>query len=261
MTRITAQNIAIKYGSTLKNRLILTDFNLSAESGEVIAFIGSNGTGKSSLLRVLSGLQEPSSGSVLWNDTNLSQIPFRIRPTHLSNLFSNYARVDGFTVYDLVSLGRQPYLGVFGKLKPDDHLAISESLEKVGMQEFAKNQLGTLSDGEFRKAMLAKMLAQNAPIMILDEPTTHLDLPSSVEFLKLIRKLAKKERKTILLSTHNLSLVFKMADRIVLLGDAGHYSIGTPTEIANHELMCGFLKTQDVFFENGNLIFNPGKNG
>ncbi len=259
MTRIAAQHIAIKYTTRSQERVILTDFNLEAESGEVIAFIGSNGTGKSSLLRVLSGLQEPSTGDIYWNKTNLSEIPLRIRPTHLSNLFSNYARVDGFTVYDLVSLGRQPYLGVFGKLKSDDHTAIKASLEKVGMQNFAGTQLGTLSDGEFRKAMLAKMLAQNAPIMILDEPTTHLDLPSSVEFLKLVRKLAKEEEKTILLSSHNLSLVFKMADRIVLLGEKGAYAIGKPEEIANSELMCGFLKTPDIFFENGNLIFKPEK--
>lgn len=259
MSRIEVRNITIEYAATSGNRVILKDFNLQAEAGEVIAFIGSNGTGKSSLLRVLSGLQEPSAGTVLWNETNLSEIPISIRPTHLSNLFSNYARVDGFTVFDLVSLGRQPYLGVFGKMKPEDHSVIAESLIKVGMQDFANNQLGTLSDGEFRKAMLAKMLAQNAPIMILDEPTTHLDLPSSVEFLKLIRKLAKEEQKTILLSSHNLSLIFKMADRIVLLGESGDYAIGSPAEIANHELMCGFLKTPDVFFENGNLIFNPNE--
>ncbi len=259
MSLIEARNIAIEYGTTAEKRVILTDFNLKAANGEVIACIGSNGTGKSSLLRVLSGLQKPSTGIVFWNETNLSEIPIPIRPTNLSNLFSNYVRVDGFTVYDLVSLGRQPYLGIFGKLKPGDHKFIAASLEKVGLQHFANNQLGTLSDGEFRKAMLAKMLAQNAPIMILDEPTTHLDLPSSVEFLKLIRKLAKEEQKTILLSSHNLSLIFKMADRIVLLGEAGDYAVGTPAEIANHELMCGFLKTPDVFFESGNLIFNPNE--
>lgn len=257
MTTIRAENISISYPLRNGIRRVVNDFNLDVKKGEMIALIGSNGSGKSSLLRVLSGLQKPSSGEVFWDGENLTNIPLRTRPKYLSNLFSNYSRVDGFTVFDLVALGRQPYTGMFGKLKPEDEVAISESLEKVGMSAFAKNPIGTLSDGEFRKAMLAKMLAQNAPVMILDEPTTHLDLPSSIEFLKLLKTLARDEEKTILLSSHNISLVFKMADKIVLLTDTGAHTSGTPQEVANHELMCGFLKTPDVYFENENLIFNP----
>ena len=257
MTTIRAENISISYPSRNGDRKVVNDFSLDVQKGEMISLIGSNGAGKSSLLRVLSGLQKPTSGKVFWKGKNLTSIPLRNRPKYLSNLFSNYARVDGFSVFDLVSLGRQPYTGIFGKLKPEDEVAISESLEKVGMSAFAKDPIGTLSDGEFRKAMLAKMLAQNAPVMILDEPTTHLDLPSSIEFLKLLKTLAREEEKTILLSSHNISLVFKTADKIVLLTDNGKHTSGAPKEVANHELMCGFLKTPDVYFENENLIFNP----
>ncbi|NEN23766.1 ABC transporter ATP-binding protein [Cryomorpha ignava] len=257
MTAIQAENISISYHSRKENRVILTDFNLAMQKGEMLALIGSNGSGKSSLLRVLSGLQESNSGKVFWNQRDLSAIARSSRPRYLSNLFSNYARVDGFSVFDLVSLGRQPYTGIFGKLKAEDEGVIIESLEKVGMSAFWKSPIGTLSDGEFRKVMLAKMLAQNAPVMILDEPTTHLDLPSGIEFLKLLKKLARDEQKTILLSSHNISLVFKMVDKIVLLNDSGRYISGTPKEVANHELMCSFLKTSDIYFENENLIFNP----
>ena len=257
MSAIRAENISISYHSRKENRTVLSDFNLEMRKGEMLALIGSNGTGKSSLLRVLSGLQEPGNGKVFWNEKDLSSISLRSRPRYLSNLFNNYARVDGFSVFDLVSLGRQPYTGMFGKLKTEDELAINESLEKVGMSAFANGAIGTLSDGEFRKVMLAKMLAQNAPVMILDEPTTHLDLPSSIEFLKLLKKLARDEQKTILLSSHNISLVFKTADKIVLLNDSGKYISGTPKEVANHELMCSFLRTSDVYFENENLVFNP----
>lgn len=257
MSRLEARNIEITYRANGKKRLILQDFNIQIEKGEVVAFIGSNGTGKSSLLRVLSGLQNQTKGTVLWNDTVLTEIAYPNRPKHLSNLFSNYARVDGFSVYDLVALGRQPYTGIFGKLNKEDEHVIVQSLLKVGMSTFVKNPIGTLSDGEFRKVMLAKMLAQNTPIMILDEPTTHLDLPSSIAFLKRISHLAKAEEKTILLSSHDLALIFKMADRVVLLGDEGRYAIGSPIEVARDELMCGFLKTADISFENGTLIFNP----
>lgn len=257
MSVIRAEHISISYHSRKEQRTILHDFSLEVQEGEMLALIGTNGSGKSSLLRVLSGLQEPGKGKVFWNDADLKTISIRRRPRLLSNLFSNYARVDGFSVYDLVSLGRQPYTDMFGSLKRSDELAIAESLEKVGMSAFAKSAVATLSDGEFRKVMLAKMLAQNAPVMILDEPTTHLDLPSSIEFLKLLKKLAREEQKTILLSSHNISLVFKMVDKIVLLTDSGKYIAGTPKEVANHELMCGFLKTSDIYFENENLIFNP----
>jgi len=257
MSTIRAEHISISYHSRKEKRTILKDFNLDVQKGEMLALIGSNGTGKSSLLRVLSGLQKPTSGNVFWDDINLENIHLPSRPRYLSNLFSNYARVDGFSVFDLVSLGRQPYTGMFGNLKPNDLQVIGESLEKVGMAAFANSAIGILSDGEFRKVMLAKMLAQNAPVMILDEPTTHLDLPSSIEFLKLLRKLARDEQKTILLSSHNISLVFKMVDKIVLLNESGRYVCGTPKEVANHALMCSFLKTPDIHFENENLIFNP----
>jgi len=257
MTTIRAEHISISYSSRRGGRKIVNDFNLDVKKGELIAIIGSNGVGKSSLLRVLSGLQKPGSGEVFWEGKSLSSIPLRSRPKYVSNLFSNYARVDGFSVFDLVALGRQPYTGMFGKLKPEDEEVVRVSLEKVGMTSFSKSPIGTLSDGEFRKVMLAKMLAQNSPVMILDEPTTHLDLPSSIEFLKLLKTLARDEEKTILLSSHNISLIFKMADKIVLLADTGAHFSGKPQEVANHKLMCGFLKTPDVYFENENLIFNP----
>lgn len=256
MSTIRAEHISISYHSRKEKRNLLHDFSLEVQKGEMVALIGANGTGKSSLLRVLSGLQKPTSGKVFWDEKNLETIELSSRPRYLSNLFSNYARVDGFSVFDLVSLGRQPYTGLFGNLKPDDIKITSESLEKVGMSAFAKSAIGNLSDGEFRKVMLAKMLAQNAPVMILDEPTTHLDLPSSIEFLKLLKQLARDEQKSILLSSHNISVVFKMVDKIVLLDESGSYISGTPKEVANHELMCNFLKTPEVRFENENLIFD-----
>lgn len=257
MIPLRAQHIDISYATSAGTRSVLKDFNLEMAPGEMIAIIGSNGVGKSSLLRVLSGLQKPNSGQIWWQDQKLEGISMRRRPLYLSNLFSNYARVDGFSVLDLVALGRLPYTGIFGSLSANDREIIEQSINKVGMSSFVTSQIGTLSDGEFRKAMLAKMLAQQAPIMILDEPTTHLDLPSSIEFLKLLKNLCTQEQKSILLSTHNISLIFKMVDRVVLLVSSGEYVIGSPSEIAESELMAQFFKTDEIYFENGDLIFQP----
>jgi iron complex transport system ATP-binding protein len=235
---------------------LVQGFQLALKRGEVMAVIGANGTGKSSLLRVLAGLQSPLSGKVKWNQRDLSEIPSRERPRITAVLFREFSRVEGFTVSDLVSMGRQPYTGMFGKLRLEDHKEVGESLQKTGIEHLAKKQIGNLSDGEFQKAMLAKMLAQNAEIMLLDEPTTHLDLPSALEFIHLLKRRAKTDQKTVVFSSHDLSLVFKLADKILLLDGKGSWAVGTPEEISQHHLMCGFLRTNEVKVENGNLIFD-----
>lgn len=255
----TLETIDISTGypeKSAKSRVLVEHFQLALKPGEVLAVIGANGTGKSSLLRVLAGLQAPLSGNVQWNGKDLIDISDKERPRTAAVLFREFARVEGFTVRDLVSMGRQPYTGMFGKLRPEDHVAVREALQKTGIEHLAGKQIGTLSDGEFQKSMLAKMLAQNAGIMILDEPTTHLDLPSAIEFIHLLKRLAEVEQKTVVFSSHDLSLVFKLADKILLLDGNGHWAVGTPEEISQHQLMCGFLRTDEIRVENGNLIFD-----
>ncbi len=257
MTTLKASGINMGYpGKASAKSVLLKDFNLSLAPGDVLAVIGANGAGKSTLLRILAGLQKPISGSVSWNDRSLDSIPFAERPKIAAALFREFARVEGFTVRDLVGMGRQPFTGIFGRLNPEDYLAIDDAMAKTGTTILADQQTGTLSDGEFQKVMLAKMLAQNASLLILDEPTTHLDLPSALEFLHLIRRLAADEKKAIIFSSHNLPLVFKLSDRVLLLGGQGQYAIGTPDEISNDALMCGFLRTNEVRFAQGNLIFD-----
>ena len=122
--------------------------------------------------------------------------------------------------------------------------------------DFAERQVTTLSDGEFQKTMIAKMLAQDAPVMLLDEPATHLDLPASIELLQLLKKLTSREGKTVIFSTHNIALAFRLVEKILLLDGKGSFAAGTPEELSHHALMCGFLRTDRVRVENGNLIYN-----
>jgi iron complex transport system ATP-binding protein len=243
-----------------QDRVLLRDFELEVDRGEVIAVIGENGAGKSSLLRVISGLQSATAGEVLWAGRPLLQIPMAERPRHLSALFRGFARPDGFTVRDLVRLGRHPYSGYFGRLSQQDADAVERALHTAGILQFAATQVATLSDGELQKALIAKMLAQDAPIMVLDEPDTHLDLPSAIELLQLLKHLAAKEGRTIVFSTHNLALAFRLIGRILLLNGKGSWTAGTPTQVSGHHLMCDFLRTEHIRFADGNLIFEFDNN-
>jgi iron complex transport system ATP-binding protein len=146
-----------------------------------------------------------------------------------------------------------------GKLAKVDVEAVMHALHLTGMAPFAERQVSSLSDGEFQKVMIAKMLAQDAPLLLLDEPTTHLDLPSGIELLHLLRKLAQEHAKTIVFTTHDLHLVLRMDPYMVLLGGDGTWVQGTAQEVANHTLMCKFLRTDQVRIANGQLEFTPAE--
>ncbi len=256
MTAIAAKNIEIAYSGHAQNRVLLRDFDLELHPGDLLAVIGANGAGKSSLLRVLAGLQEPQSGHVKWQGRDLTDIPRRERPRLAAGLFSDFARVPGLTVFDLVALGRQPYAGLFGGLSFQDHTSITKAMDMTGVAHLAGDQVIHLSDGEFKKALLAKLLAQDTPILILDEPAAHLDVPAAIELMVLMRSLVADLGKTVVFTSHELAMVFQMVDQVLLLGGNGDYALGAPDYISKHAMMCAFLKTDRVRFENGNLIMN-----
>lgn len=235
--------------------MLLRDFNMTAKPGAIIAMIGANGAGKSSLMRVLNGLQVPNSGTVKWNGRNLQELPRSEKAKTAGSIYSEFVRVEGFTVYDLVALGRSGHTGIFGKLHRNDRFVIEESIHKVRLETFTQKEVATLSDGEFRRALLAKLLAQQTEILFLDEPTAHLDLPSAVEFVGLLKGLAN-QGKTIILSTHHLPIAFKMADQVILLNGKGSYALGSPEEIHTHSMLNDFLPSEKIKLVDGNLILD-----
>ncbi len=256
MSVLEVTQLSIGYqGKGAVHRTLVQSLDLGLKKGQLLALIGANGAGKSTLLRVLSGLQKPLAGHITVQGRPLPQIPMEERPRQLAALFRNYARPDGLTARELVALGRQPHTGFWGRLDSRDHSAIDEALHTVGISHLGQNQINNLSDGEFQKAMVAKMLAQDAPIMLLDEPTTHLDLPSAIDLLKLLRKLATVHGKTILFSTHHLDLAFKMVPNILLIAGDGPWALGSPQVLSQHHLMCGFLRTRHIRLVDGNLSF------
>jgi len=256
VSQLSAKNLTIAYHSERKLIEPIKNLNLEVPKGELLFVIGVNGSGKSTLLRTLAGIQEPADGKVFWSEELLSEIPLNDRPLKTAYMFSQYNRVEGMKVIDLVELGRHPYTGRFGKVEKNDLEICYNALEKVGLDNYSERSTTSLSDGEFKKTLLAKLLVQECPLMILDEPTTHLDLPSELSFIKLLKSESRKSERTIIISTHNLQAALKLADRILILGKSSGYSVGTPEEIASSELMCQFLQSNELAIKDGNLIYN-----
>lgn len=214
---LTTENLAVGYRNGKEETTILSRLNLSLHCGELVCLLGSNGIGKSTLLRTLSGVQQPLTGNVYINGKDISSLPLRERSKLISIVYTDRTLAGALTVSELVSLGRHPYTGFFGHLDSTDRNIIKHSLDAVGMSSKANCYVGTLSDGERQKAMIARALAQEAPIIILDEPTAFLDVASRIETMNNLHRLARVENKAILLSSHDINQSLALANRLWLL--------------------------------------------
>ncbi|MFZ5999653.1 MAG: ABC transporter ATP-binding protein, partial [Bacteroidota bacterium] len=232
MSVLSVSNLSIGYQlSPLEKKVVAADINLSLPKGELVCLLGPNGAGKSTLMRTLSGMQKPLHGSVVLDQVNIHEIPARSLAKKLSVVSTE--RVDGglLTAYEVVSLGRYPYTNWSGSLTDHDHAVVTEAIRQVGAQELATRTLTELSDGERQKIMMARALAQEPQVMILDEVTAFLDLPRRVEFMRLLRKMAHETNRAILLSTHDLDLALRSADKIWLLPKGGTLVEGAPEDL------------------------------
>ena len=231
---------------------VASDLNATALPGTLTCLIGHNGTGKSTLLRTIARLQQSIDGSVLIGDNDISTL----KPTHLSRMLSivltSRPDVRNMTVEELVALGRAPYTGFWGRLSADDRRIVRHSIESVGITAMAERRVCTLSDGEMQKVMIAKSLAQQTPVILLDEPTAFLDFPGKIDLMLLLQRLAHEERKTILLSTHDLETALQTADRLWLLADGALHD-GTPHELADKGFIDEYIGRKSVKFDKQTL--------
>lgn len=234
-----------------KQKRIHESLDLQLFPGEVTCLLGLNGAGKSTLLRTLCGFQPPLSGEIRLKGKPLadySQINFSLI---VGVVLTEKTNAGGITVYELVSLGRHPYTGFFGQLKKYDREIIEQSIDAVGIAHKAHNYVSELSDGERQKAMIAKALAQQCPIILLDEPTAFLDVTSRIETMVLLHKLAMEQEKAILLSTHDLDLAIQMGDCLWLQEKGRPMACGTPEDL----IMSGAFES---FFGKEGIVFDPG---
>ncbi|MFA6871741.1 MAG: ABC transporter ATP-binding protein [Bacteroidaceae bacterium] len=228
---IHTTNLSIGYTHKKAVRLVQKELSLSVGEGEMICLIGPNGCGKSTLLRTLAGLQKPLAGDLFLGDLSLSTLSPSERSKHLAVVLTDKVDIANFTVGNIVALGRHPYTNWLGQLTAEDHFLMDQSLDQVHLSAYKDRLLGELSDGELQRAMIARALVQDTPIILLDEPTAHLDLPNRVEVMMLLRELAKQTHKSILLSTHELDLALQTSDLIWLMSAQKGVVVGAPEDL------------------------------
>ena len=243
---ISTNKLTIGYRVQSTDYRVQTDLDFALRQGEMVCMLGPNGCGKSTLLRTLAGLQPALAGEYRIQDSG-----FRIQDAkNVALVLTERLSMDNTTVHDVVALGRYPYSSFLDGLKKEDEEIIEESLRQVGFQDLdiAQTFFNAHSDGEKQRILIAKALAQQTPIILLDEPTAHLDLPHRILILRLLRDLAHEQGKTILISTHELDLALALSDRILLMTPGK----GIQLDTAEH------LRATDAFTAAfGMDIFNP----
>lgn len=249
---IKIKSLSIGYAEGGRSRnTIYSDLNLSCKKGEIIGLIGKNGSGKSTLLKTLAGLLKSLDGSVLINDLSIRKITRRELARQVSFVSTEVPVIPNLSVTELVSLGRYPYTGWTGRLSQEDLKQVDTSIDQVDIGNLSGKPVSEISDGERQRAMIARALAQDTDIMILDEPTAFLDLPNRYEILRLLNHLAATKKKTILFSTHDLGIALHEADKIWLFMNENIIT-GAPEDLIINK---GFFK----LFENSSLRFDLAK--
>lgn len=229
--KITLEQLSVGYKGFAP---VVTDINVEIKSGELTCLIGSNGIGKSTLLKTLTGFLPKLGGRLLLDGRDIDLLSQGERAKYISIVLTYKTDVQNLSVAEMVGMGRMPYTGFWGKLNADDREIVAEAINMVGINHLKDRMVQTLSDGERQKVMIAKALAQQTPIILLDEPTSFLDFPSKVEMLQLLHRLAKETDKVVFLSTHDLELALRIADLLVELDKSGLHVV--PAEKVQNQI-------------------------
>lgn len=216
--QITLSHLSVGYKI---GHAVVSDINLTLQSGKLASLIGANGVGKSTLLKTLTGFLPKLEGSLLLDGKDISEFSQRALARQISIVLTQKPDVQNLTVEEIVGLGRSPYTGFFGKLHANDQQIVDESITAVGIEKLKNRMIQTLSDGERQKVMIAKALAQQTPVIFLDEPTAFLDFSSKVETFQLLQRMAHEMGKLILLSSHDLELAVRFSDTLLQVNGDG----------------------------------------
>ena len=251
---IILKNLSIGYRTKNDTRTVANGINAAIRQGELTCLLGANGVGKSTLLRTLSAFQPALDGDVMLHNSLTSHLSplTSFSDKQLSRMIgvvlTEKPDIRNMTVRELVALGRSPYTGFWGTLHDEDWQVVDEAIDAVRIGNLRERMVHTLSDGERQKVMIAKALAQQTPVIFLDEPTAFLDFPSKVEMMQLLRRLAKEAQKTIFLSTHDFELALQVADRLWLMED-NNLSVGTPKELAENGALARYVERPGITFD------------
>lgn len=237
---INTSNLSIGYTSKKHVDTIASDLNIQLKPGNLVCLLGKNGIGKSTLLRTLTKVQPVLAGEVLINGENIEDLSTTDLAKILSLVLTERLPDSSLTVYELVALGRQPFTNWIGYLTTKDLKIIQAAFEQTNTQHLMNRKCFELSDGQLQKVMVARALAQDTPIIVLDEPTAHLDLHHTINTFSLLKNLAKNFNKTIIVSTHEANLAFQLADELWLMTPTKFIAGKTADLIENNDLSLLF---------------------
>ena len=229
---IHINDLSIGYRTKNDTKLVASHIQARIYSGELTCLLGANGVGKSTPLRTLSAFQQKLGGEIAVLGRDMDSYSDKELSTTIGVVLTEKCDIRNMSVRELVEMGRSPYTGFWGRLDKEDKQVVEESIALVRIENLASRMVYTLSDGERQKVMIAKALAQETPVIFLDEPTAFLDFPSKVEIMQLLHHLTRSTNKTIFLSTHDLELALQIADKIWLMDRTNGITPGTPEDLA-----------------------------
>lgn len=249
---IRLEELAIGYRP---HKVVASGLSASIYPGELTCLIGANGVGKSTLLRTMAAFQPAMGGRLLIRGSDIESYSPRRLARLISVVLTERVETYRMTALDLVAMGRSLYTGFWGRVDRDNEDKALDALRMVGMEPFRDRLIDTLSDGERQKVMIAKALAQETPIILLDEPTSFLDFPSKVDMLQMLHRLSRETRKTIFLSIHDLEMALQIADKIWLLDEEKQLHIGTPEDLSLDGTLGSFVRREDIVFDRQRGLF------
>lgn len=255
MRRIELHNLTIGYNERGNRKVVAKDLNAEVLSGELTTLLGANGVGKSTLLRTLTANQPALGGEIIYNGRELGSYTSKELSSLISIVLTERVDIKNMSAEQLVGMGRAPHTGFWGRLSKGDQSIVDESIEMVGIKDLSHRMVHTLSDGERQKVMIAKALAQQTPIILLDEPTAFLDFPSKVEMMQLLHSLSRRTEKTIFLSTHDLELALQISDRIWLMDKEHGLRVGVPEDLSLNGSLSSFFERKGIIFDRDSGLF------
>lgn len=252
---IEIRSLMTGYHSRHGSSIVSENITETLFSGELTCLLGPNGSGKSTVLKTLCGFIPPLDGDIMVQGRSISSYSSQELAGIIGVVLTDKLTLNNMCVEDLVALGRSPYTGFWGRLSSYDKRIVDEAISLVRIEDLRERMIHTLSDGERQKVMIAKALAQETPIIFLDEPTAFLDYPSKVEILQLLQKLSRFNQKTVFLSTHDLELALQIADKIWLIDKKYGVKTGTPEDLALSGDLGKYFEREDMYFDSSSGMF------
>ena len=250
---LQTQNLSIGYTFKTTTKTVASEVSIQLEQGKLIGLVGANGIGKSTLLRTITGIQKPLSGTVLLNEKSIQTYEPLALAQQISVVLTEKLPPSNLTVYELIALGRQPYTNWLGKLSNEDKIQIDKAIELTEIHHLVHQKHYEISDGQLQKVLIARALAQDTPLIVLDEPTTHLDLLHKVSLFKLLKKLTDETQKCILFSTHDIDLAIQLSDEMIVMN--GQTVIqNQPCNLISKGIFNHLFENEFIFFDS-----NKGK--